>query len=143
MIYHILTSAEWAQASAHPSYAPDGFAADGYIHCCSAEQLQYVGDHYFRGKQDLVILCIETSKLNAPVKYEDLNREGMLFPHLYGALKYRRRREGRSFPAKRGWHVSDSSGDYDLEQEQDYAASSGSVHWTVDLSQDYGHGPTR
>ena len=86
MIYHILTSAEWAQASAQPSYAPDGFAADGYIHCCNAEQLEYVSGRYFRGKQDLVVLCIETSKLKAPIKYEDLNREGMLFPHLYGAL---------------------------------------------------------
>ena len=84
MIYHILTSAEWAQASA--SYAPGGFAADGYVHCCNAEQLEYVSGRYFRGKQDLVVLCIETSKLKAPIKYEDLNREGMLFPHLYGAL---------------------------------------------------------
>ena len=86
VIYHILTSADWAHASERPTYAPAGFAADGYIHCCNADQLKYVGDHHFREKPDLLILCIDTAKLNAPVKYEDLNREGMLFPHIYGVL---------------------------------------------------------
>jgi uncharacterized protein (DUF952 family) len=86
VIYHILTSAEWESASRNPFYSPTGFAADGFIHCCHEEQLEYVGKRYFRGQQGLVILCIYTEKVTAPIKNEDSNGEGMLFPHIYGVL---------------------------------------------------------
>ena len=86
MIYHILTSAEWELAARQPYYTPSAFTADGFVHCCNANQLKYVGERYFRGQQDLVILCIDANRVAAPVKYEDLNGEGMLFPHIYGIL---------------------------------------------------------
>ena len=86
VIYHILTATEWEAASRKPFYSHGAFDADGYIHCCTAEQLKFVGDHYFRGQRDLVILCIDAALVTAPIKYEDLNGEGMLFPHIYGML---------------------------------------------------------
>ncbi|PYS37594.1 MAG: DUF952 domain-containing protein [Acidobacteria bacterium] len=86
MIYHILASDEWKSASRNEYYSPDSFAVDGFIHCCTEEQLEYVGERHFRGRQGLVILCIEEGALMAPVKYEDLNGEGMLFPNLYGPI---------------------------------------------------------
>jgi len=86
VIYHILTSAEWRSASGSPDYSTSSFAVDGFIHCCTAEQLEYVGKRYFRGRQDLVMLCIDSDRVTAPVKYEDLNGEGMLFPHIYGPI---------------------------------------------------------
>ena len=48
--------------------------------------MEYVGKRYFRGRQDLVMLCIDSDRVTAPVKYEDLNGEGMLFPHIYGPI---------------------------------------------------------
>jgi uncharacterized protein (DUF952 family) len=86
VIYHLLTSAEWEAASHNLFYSPAAFAADGFIHCCNAEQLVYVGDRHFHGRLGLVILCIDASRVTAPIKYEDLNGEGMLFPHIYGRL---------------------------------------------------------
>jgi uncharacterized protein (DUF952 family) len=59
---------------------------DGFIHCCTAEQLEYVAERYFRGRQHLALLCIDTDSLTAAIKYEDLNGEGMLFPHIYGPI---------------------------------------------------------
>ena len=32
------------------------------------------------------MLCIDSDRVTAPVKYEDLNGEGMLFPHIYGPI---------------------------------------------------------
>jgi uncharacterized protein (DUF952 family) len=86
MIYHILTSAEWELAARQPYYTPSAFGTDGFIHCCNANQLEYVGERYFRGRKDLIILCIEADRVTALVKYEDLNGEGMSFPHIYGIL---------------------------------------------------------
>ena len=48
--------------------------------------MEYVGKRYFRVRQDLVMLCIDSDRVTAPVKYEDLNGEGMLFPHIYGPI---------------------------------------------------------
>jgi uncharacterized protein (DUF952 family) len=86
MIYHIMTSTEWELASRNPYYSPDTFARDGFIHCCETEQLEYVGEHYSRGRNDLVILCIDADIVTAPIKNEDLNGESMFFPHIYGVL---------------------------------------------------------
>src|SRR5215472_9243434 len=86
MIYHIMTSTEWERVGANPYYSPDTIARNGFIHCCELEQLEYVGEHWFRGRQDLVILCIDAGIVSAPIKNEDLNSEGMSFPHIYGVL---------------------------------------------------------
>jgi uncharacterized protein (DUF952 family) len=98
MIYHIVTATEWETASRKPLYSHAAFAADGYIHCCTALQLEYVGNRYFRGQRDLVILCIDAHKVTAPIKYEDLNAEGMLFPHVYGMLNTDAVKKVAAFP---------------------------------------------
>ena len=51
MIYHILASDEWKSASRNEYYSPDSFGVDGFIHCCTEEQLEYVGERHFRGRQ--------------------------------------------------------------------------------------------
>ena len=98
MIYHILTATEWELASRRPVYRHAAFDADGFIHCCTAEQLEYVGDHYFRGQRGLVILCIDAALVTAPIKYEDLNAEGKLFPHIYGMLNTNAVKRAVAFP---------------------------------------------
>ena len=86
MIYHVVTSAEWALVSKGRHYSPPAFSNDGFIHCCKEEQLEYVGKCHFRGRQGLVVLCIDPTMVAAPIKYEDLTGENMLFPHIYGVL---------------------------------------------------------
>src|SRR5437667_5654052 len=63
VIYHILTSAEWQSALRSRYYSTDSFAMDGFIHCCTAAQLEYVGERYFRGQQDLIVLCIDDGRV--------------------------------------------------------------------------------
>ena len=100
MIYHILNAGEWELALRNAYYSPAAFALDGFIHCCTAEELQYVGDRHFRGQRGLFILCIDTALLIAPIKYEDLNGEGMSFPHIYGALNTNAVKNVIAFPPR-------------------------------------------
>jgi len=86
VIYHITTTTEWELAARNPFYSPNTFATDSFIHCCNRDQLGYVGDRHFRGRYGLVILCIDADRVTAPIEYEDLSGEGMLFPHIYGGL---------------------------------------------------------
>ena len=90
MIYHIAQSQHWQDAIASGVYTPPGFAADGFIHCCTAGQIAEVANRYFRGETDLVLLlvllCIDPQRVAAEVRYEDLTGRGIAYPHIYGPL---------------------------------------------------------
>ncbi|MBN1995519.1 MAG: DUF952 domain-containing protein [Anaerolineae bacterium] len=86
MIYHIAKYKAWEQGLQNDCYQPAGFEAEGFIHCCEADQIEDVGNHYYRGEDDLVLLCIEPGAVQAPVRYEDLTGSGVFFPHVYGGL---------------------------------------------------------
>lgn len=91
MILHLTARGEWEAALRSGAYAPPSLRAEGFIHCSTPAQLLDTANRFFRGRSDLVVLCIDERRLAAPLKYEapamahDERRAG-LFPHLYGAL---------------------------------------------------------
>ncbi|TMD20820.1 MAG: DUF952 domain-containing protein [Chloroflexi bacterium] len=58
----------------------------GFVHCAFEEQVAGVANSFFRGVAKLVVLRISIDKLNAEVRYEDLEGGNVLFPHVYGPL---------------------------------------------------------
>jgi len=84
MILHITTRAAWETAGA--SYIPDNFSADGFIHCSTIEQVLLSANEIFHGRTDLLLLCIDEEKVQAPVIYEDCYDTGRRYPHIYGPL---------------------------------------------------------
>jgi len=91
MIFHIVKKTEWMLAVERGTYAADSLRAEGFIHCSMPAQLIDTANRFYRGQQDLVVLCIEESRLTAELKYEApaMPRDeaaGELFPHLYGEL---------------------------------------------------------
>jgi uncharacterized protein (DUF952 family) len=58
----------------------------GFVHCAFEEQVAGVANSFFRGVAKLVVLRIAIDKLNAEVRYEDLEGGNALFPHVYGPL---------------------------------------------------------
>jgi uncharacterized protein (DUF952 family) len=91
MIAHIVKRIEWQLAVGKGTYAPDSLLTEGFIHCSTLAQLVDTANRFYRGQDDLVVLCIEESRLNAELKYEaPAMRHGesaaALFPHLYGEL---------------------------------------------------------
>jgi len=58
----------------------------GFAHCAFEEQVAGVANSFFRGVAKLVVLRISIDKLNAEVRYEDLEGGNVLFPHVYGPL---------------------------------------------------------
>lgn len=92
MIFHLVERAEWERARAAGEYAPESLRADGFIHCSTLAQLVATANAWFRGRRGLVVLCIDESRLDAPVRFESPIAPGdprarETFPHLYGALK--------------------------------------------------------
>jgi uncharacterized protein (DUF952 family) len=58
----------------------------GFIHCSFREQVQGVADLAYRGRDDVVLLEIDPDLLVAPVRAEEGDGGGAVFPHLYGPL---------------------------------------------------------
>ena len=91
MILHIVKRSEWEQAASRGSYEPPSLGAEGFVHCSTIEQLLDTANRFYRGQKDLIVLCIDESRLNAPLKFETPSmpahekRDG-LFPHIHGAL---------------------------------------------------------
>ena len=89
MILHICSRDEWTAAQAEGVYSADTLTSQGFIHCSTEEQLPAPATALFRGRQDMVVLEIDESRLPVPVTWEQgdpPHPDGWLFPHLYAAL---------------------------------------------------------
>jgi uncharacterized protein (DUF952 family) len=86
IIFHIAERKAWHQAHADGSYRPEMFPVEGFIHCSTPEQVIQVANLRFRGQTGLVLLSIDTDRVNAEILYENLEGGQQLFPHIYGEL---------------------------------------------------------
>ncbi|BCJ48246.1 hypothetical protein GCM10010168_26060 [Actinoplanes ianthinogenes] len=59
----------------------------GFIHCSLPHQLRGVAEFVYRdATEDLVVLVIDSERLDAPVKYEAMEPGADEFPHIYGPV---------------------------------------------------------
>ena len=86
IILHIAEPQRWKDAQASGRYQPQQFAAEGFIHCSTPEQVIQVANARFRGRTDLVLLTIDTDQVGPEILYENLEGGSQLFPHIYGEL---------------------------------------------------------
>jgi uncharacterized protein (DUF952 family) len=89
-IFHITTEADWERAQAEGAYSASTrgltLAQVGFVHCAFEEQVARVANVFFRGVAKLVVLRIAVDRVNAEVRYENLEGGHELFPHIYGPL---------------------------------------------------------
>ena len=85
-ILHIAVRTAWEEASVAGIYTADTLESEGFIHCSNLHQLIPVANFRFRGRTDLVLLCINRLKVDAEIRDENLEGGDSLFPHIYGPL---------------------------------------------------------
>jgi uncharacterized protein (DUF952 family) len=86
MIYHIVSKSDWTAVGESAYYCGENLDTEGFIHCSTIEQVPDTANYLFMGRQDLVLLQIDESKLKSELKYEDAG-DGCLFPHIYGPME--------------------------------------------------------
>jgi uncharacterized protein (DUF952 family) len=86
VIYHITTKNDWDAAQERGSYIAPSLATEGFIHCSEEQQVKGVLERYYKGKTNLVKLVIDTSELQAQLKYELAPSVNQNFPHIYGPI---------------------------------------------------------
>ena len=84
-IHHLASREDWERRTSE-SYEPAGLAVEGFIHLCTREQLAGVVERYYQGRDDLILLTVDSSLLGEALVWEDSVGVGEAFPHLYGPL---------------------------------------------------------
>lgn len=86
IIYHVTSRKEWNDALQNNFYEAPSLKTEGFIHCSKAEQVQGVLERYFKGKNDLVKLVIDTNKLSHKLQFDFSASVNEEFPHVYGVI---------------------------------------------------------
>jgi uncharacterized protein (DUF952 family) len=86
IMLHAAKQNQWDTVNACGSYRGDTLDSQGYIHCSKPDQLIRVANFIFRGRTDLVLLCIDRPKVGPEIRDENLEGGDELFPHIYGPL---------------------------------------------------------
>ena len=90
-IFHIATAADWAEARRRGTYTTSTLgrtlAEEGFLHASRGDQWQDVHERFYADVTDpLVLLVIDTERLDVPVVEEAVPGSDETFPHVYGAL---------------------------------------------------------
>lgn len=83
---HVLTEADWHAAVQAGIYAPPELHRDGFLHCCTPAQLEFVMRRHFAGVVDLLVLLFDTQDVAVPVQWVKSEPDQDPFPHLYGPI---------------------------------------------------------
>ena len=88
-LLHLCTVVEWEQARATGQRRPPSLDGQGFVHLSTPEQVHLPANRLFAGRTDMVVLQLDPSRLDAPVRWEAgvaTDPDAMTFPHLYGPL---------------------------------------------------------
>lgn len=85
IIFHIASPESWQQAQSTASYQSETLASEGFIHCSTVAQIVTVANRFFGGQEKVLLLCIDSEKVKAEIKYEE-SEPNQFFPHIYGEI---------------------------------------------------------
>jgi uncharacterized protein (DUF952 family) len=109
LITHIAPRPDWAAAQQAGEYRAASLATEGFIHCSTAAQVTRVANAFYTWQANLVLLCIDSERVQPPVKFEPpvhpksgqpQTQPEDLFPHVYGPLNLDAVVEVVDFPPK-------------------------------------------
>jgi uncharacterized protein (DUF952 family) len=86
VIYHLITRTAWEAARSASEYRAESLETEGFIHCSQdLEQMLQVANRLYAGRDDMLVLEVDTDRLDSPIKREP-SRSGEIYPHIYGPL---------------------------------------------------------
>ncbi len=87
LILHITSKSAWESAQQNGFYSAPSLQTEGFIHCSTLAQVVAVAERLYAGQRGLVLLEIDSSRLQAEVRYEaGSDKSDELFPHVYGTI---------------------------------------------------------
>lgn len=85
-IYHFTTREEWASALGTGRHVSASLFQEGFIHCCTPEQIESIRQRFFSDRSDALLLEIDPKALRSQLVYEWSKSMEQTFPHIYGPI---------------------------------------------------------
>ena len=85
-IIHSLKKDIWNEYKNQKYYGHYSIEKFGFIHCSEISTYKWVAPNFKNETDELVLLVIDTNKLENKVLWEDLRNCGVAYPHIYGLL---------------------------------------------------------
>ena len=85
-LVHLAERSSWESGRGSDRYLPEAFSADGFIHLSALYQVLTPANNYYRGRDDLVAVVLDTRELGDALVWENGTGTAEFFPHLYGAI---------------------------------------------------------
>ena len=85
LIYHIVLPEVWEKFKNKDFYEAETLQTEGFIHCSFREQLDAVLQRYYKNADKVLILEIETEKLQSKL-VEESSTNNEIYPHIYGKI---------------------------------------------------------
>lgn len=86
MIAHCMKKSQWNRIKDEAYWGRENIEAEGFIHCSPVKYLWRVLPNFEKEEEELVIVCMDETKLEAEVRYEDDGNCGRSYPHIYGVI---------------------------------------------------------
>ena len=86
IILHTLTKEVWNMYHAKEYYGDKYIESCGFIHCSDISTYKNVAPNFKNETKELILLLIDTDKLQSKITWEDLDNCGRKYPHIYGLL---------------------------------------------------------
>jgi uncharacterized protein (DUF952 family) len=93
LILHITSKQEWLDAQRRGEYSAPSLQTEGFIHCSTETQVLHVANAFYGGRNDLVLLKLDETKLKPELKWEPPTgipapgiSESDKFPHIFGPI---------------------------------------------------------
>src|ERR1700757_981395 len=89
LLLHLCLRSEWVAAQLLGEHRPASLREVGFVHLSTPKQVHLPANRLFSGRTDLVLLHVDPTLLDAPVRWESgvaTDASSMVFPHLYGPL---------------------------------------------------------
>lgn len=86
IILHCLKEKTWNDYKNKEFYGEKYIETEGFIHCSDIYTFYKVAPNFLNVEEKLILLCIDTEKTHAEIKWEDNYNCGTTFPHIYGLL---------------------------------------------------------
>ena len=86
VLFHIATARDWEHATSTGTYTTESLQRDGVIGCFSPAQHAAAANYLYAGRTDLVLLLIDTDRLESEVRVERADAHGQPVPCVYGPV---------------------------------------------------------
>lgn len=86
IIIHCMLKKDYEVIKENPYYGDHLIKTDQFIHFSTWNSFYDIAPSFMQDDKEKVFLCVDTNLLESELKWEEVDKEGIYYPHLYGLL---------------------------------------------------------